>query len=159
LRVLIVYYSKTGNTEAISNAIKETLRASHEVDVSKIEMVGEYSNHLPHLNPRIFFDTIMNGKPRIKPTIDISSYDLVFVGTPNWYGRIAPPVSTFIESLTTAGRKKAVVFVSSGLGRESYTDDLRNKLEGKGFKVLKELSLTRREISESQLKEIMEILT
>jgi flavodoxin len=159
LRVLIVYYSKTGNTEVISNAIKETLKPSHEVDVLRIEMVKEYSSSLPHLNPRIFFDTVMDRKPSMRSTIDISSYDLVFVGAPNWYGRVAPPVGTFIESITEANGKKAVVFVSSGLGRKSYADDLGNKLEGKGFKVLKKLSLTREEISGSQLKEITELLT
>jgi flavodoxin len=159
LRVLIAYYSKTRNTEKISDAVRQALESSCEVDVLKIEMVREYSDTLPHLNPRIFFDTILNRKPRITSLQDMSPYDVICVGTPNWYGRIAPPVSTFIEEMTNAGGKKAIALVSSGLGRESYANGLKNRLEEKNLKVLKALSLTLREINESQLREIKETVT
>jgi flavorubredoxin len=124
----------------------------------KIEMVKEYSNLLPHLNPRILLDIFLNREPRKRHVIDMSPYDLICVGTPNWYGRIPPPVNTFINKITIAERKKAIAFVSSGFGKGSYADDLKNRLEEKGFNVLKTLSLTLREISESQLREIREIL-
>lgn len=159
MRVLIAYYSKTGNTEAISNAIKEALESTCQVNMLKIEMVKEYGSRLSHLNPRVFFDTILNRKPRIKSVVDLNPYDLVCVGTPNWYGRTAPPVNTFIEETTHIEGKKAIGFVSSGWGRESYAEELRGRLEKKGLKVLKTLSLTLREISEAQRRGIRETLT
>jgi flavodoxin len=159
LRILIAYYSKTGNTEAISNTIKEAFESTCQVDLIKIEMVKEYSDRLPHFNPRIFFDTILNRKPRIKSVEDMDPYDLVCVGTPNWYGRTAPPVNTFIEEMSRVEGKKAIGFVSSGWGKEIYADDLRERLEKKGLRVLKALSLTLREISETQIREIRETLT
>jgi flavodoxin len=159
LRILIAYYSQTGNTEAISNAIKEALESTFQVDVLKIEMIKEYSRRLPHLSPRIFFDTILNRKPKITSIIDLNPYDLVFVGTPNWYGRTAPPVNTFIEMMTGIEGKKAIGFVSSGWGWESYAEDLKRRLEKKGLIVLEALSLTLREISGSQLRGIRETLT
>jgi flavorubredoxin len=122
-------------------------------------MVNEYSDFLPHLNPRILFDILLSRKPRIMPVVDISPYDVVCVGTPNWYGRIAPPINTFIHDVTIVDGKRAMAFVSSGWGKENYADDLKNKLEEKGFKVLKKLSIILADISESQLKEIKEILT
>ena len=158
LRILIAYYSKTGNTQAISNTMKEALEESCEVDMMKIEMVREYSDVLPHLNPRIILDIILGRKPRIRAIEDMNPYDLICVGTPNWYNRIAPPVDTFIEEMTNAAGKKAIAFVSSGREGESYADDLRIRLERKGLKVLKTLSLTLREISKSQLREIKESL-
>lgn len=158
LRILIVYYSKTGNTEAISNSIKEALESTYLVDMLKIQMVKEYGEHLFHLNPRIFLDIILNRKPRIKAVADVNPYDLVFVGTSNWYGRTAPPVNAFIEKLTSIEGKKAIGFVSSGWGRKSYADDLRKRLEKRGLKVVKALSLMLRKISETQLIEIREIL-
>jgi len=158
MKILIVYYSKTGNTETISNAIMEALKANNEINVLKIEMVKEYSNLLTHINPRILLDIFLNRKPKVRSVIDIAPYDLICVGTPNWYGRIAPPLNTFIEKMTIVEGKKAIAYVSSGLGRESYAEDLRKLLEGKGFKVLKAMSLVLTEISESQLKEIKEIL-
>jgi len=159
LRVLIAYYSKTGNTETISNAIREALAADFEVDIFKIEMVKKYSDFLPHLNPRIILDIFLKRKPRIRSLEDMSPYDLICVGTPNWYGRTAPPVNTFIEEMINIKGKKGIAFVSSGLGKESYADDLKKRLEKKGLKVLKTLSLILQELSESQLKEIREILT
>jgi len=149
-----VYYSKTGNTETIANAMKDTLKANCEVGMLKIEMAKEYSNLLPHLNPRILFHVMMSRKPRTKPIIDVSPYDLVCVGTPNWFGRITPPINTFIENMTMVDGKKVIAFVSSGWGKESYADDLKKKLEKKGFKMIKKLSLILGEISESQLREI-----
>ncbi len=159
LRILIAYYSKTGNTETISNTMSEALAADFEVDVLKIEMVKEYSDLLPHLNPRIIFDTFLNRKPRIRSLEDMSPYDFICVGTPNWYGRTAPPVNTFIEEMSNNKGKKAIAFVSSGLGKESYAEDLKKRLEKKGLKVLKTLNLILQELSESQLREIREILT
>jgi flavodoxin len=159
LKILIAYYSKTGNTEAISNAIKEALESTCQVDMLKIEMVKDYGNRLSHLNPRIFFDTVLNRKPRIRFVEDMNPYDLICVGTPNWYGRTAPPLNTFIEEMNHIEGKKAIGFVSSRWGRKSYAGDLRKKLEKRGLKVLKALSLTLREISETQLREIRETLS
>jgi len=141
LRILIAYYSKTGNTETISNAIREALAADFEVDVLKIEMVKEYSDFLPHLNPRIIFDTFLNRRPRIKSLENMNPYDFICVGTPNWYGRTAPPVNTFIEEMIDDKGKKAIAFISSEYGKESYADDLKKRLEKKGLKVLKSLNL------------------
>jgi flavodoxin len=155
----MAYYSKTGNTEAIASAIEEALESTCQLDVLRIEMVKEYGDRLSHLNPRIFFDTILNRKPRIRSVADMDPYDLVCVGTPNWYGRTAPPVNTFIEEMTSTEGKKAVGFVTSGWGKKSYADDLRKRLEKRGLKVLKALSLTLREISEPQLREIRETVT
>jgi flavodoxin len=159
LRILIAYYSKTGNTETISSAIGEALAADFDVDIFKIEMVKKYSDLLPHLNPRIILDIFLNRKPKIRSLEDMSQYDLICVGTPNWYGRTAPPMNTFIEEMTNVKGKKAIAFVSSGLGRESYADDLKKRLERKGLKVLKALSLTLQELDESLLREIRETLT
>lgn len=158
MRILIAYYSKTGNTETISNIIKEALESACEVDMLKIEMVKEYSDRLSHLNPRIFLDTVLSRKPKIRSVRDMTPYDLVFVGAPNWYGRTAPPVNTFIEEMINCEGKKAIAFVSSGWGRKSYADDLRRRLEKRGLKALMVLSLTLREIGESQLREIRETL-
>lgn len=158
LRILIAYYSKTGNTEAISNLIEQALEASCEVDKLKIEMVRDYSDLVPHFNPRIILDVLLSRKPRIRSLKDMSPYDLICVGTPNWYGRTAPPIDTFVKEMTNVAGKKAVAFVSSGLGRESYGDDLRKRLEQKGLIVVKTLSLVRREISETHLREIRDSL-
>ena len=156
LRALVAYYSKTGNTQAISSAIKEALEPTCQVDLLRIKMVKEYSDNLLHVNPRVILDIVGNRKPRIVAPEDVDSYDLICIGTPNWYSRIAPPVNTFIDDLANATGKKAVAYVSSGFALESYATDLGKILENKGLRVIKRLSLKQEKISESQLKEIRE---
>ena len=157
MKALIAFYSKTGNTETVSNAIKKALESNYEVDVLKIEMVKEYSSSLLHINPRVLLDVALSRRPGIRPLGNLGSYDLICVGTPNWYGRTAPPVRTFLEKLTNVNGKRAIGFVTSGLRKESYSDELRTRLERKGLRVVKVLNLTLGEIDEPQLREIKDI--
>jgi flavodoxin len=159
LKALIAFYSKTGNTGTVSNAIKKALESNCEVDVLRIEMVREYSNCMLHINPRVLLDVALSRRPRIKPLGSLGSYDLICIGTPNWYGRTAPPVRTFIEELTNVDGKRAIGFVTSGFGKESYADELRRRLERKGLRVVKALSLTLGQMSELQQKEIAKIIS
>jgi hypothetical protein len=67
------------NTESISNAIKNALESTCQVDMLKIEMVKKYSDRLSHLNLRIFPSTIPNKKPRIRSVADMNPYDFVWL--------------------------------------------------------------------------------
>ena len=49
--------------------------------------------------------------------LDLAQYDVIFIGTPNWYGTMAPPVRTFIVRNAAALKGKTVcVFVTHGSG-------------------------------------------
>jgi flavorubredoxin len=139
--------------------IREFLAGDFEVHVLRVEMVKEYSNVLLHFNPRMIFDLVLNRKPRIRSLQNVGSYDFICVGTPNWYGRTAPPIITFVEDTANIEGMKVIAFVSSGLGKASCAEDLEKKLEKKGLRVLKTMNLILDEISESQLREIREIIS
>ena len=48
---------------------------------------------------------------------DIAQYDVIFVGTPNWWGTMAPPVRTFLTENASAMRGKIVcLFQTNGGG-------------------------------------------
>ncbi|MBC7319299.1 flavodoxin, partial [bacterium] len=54
--------------------------------------------------------------PPIKTKIDnIDLYDTIFVGSPNWWSTIAPPVATFLSTYDLSG-KTIVPFCSHGGG-------------------------------------------
>jgi len=159
MNILLAYYSKTGNTQRIAEKIQKTLKSTGKVDLFRIEMVKEYSNKLMHLNPRINLDCVFRRKPEIKPLKSIKDYDALIIGCPIWAFTNAPPVNTFIEKLEKVKDKRAVVFVSSGMGRENFTKRVKEKLEEKGMKVVKTLSLKLDQIDEKQLKEISKALT
>ncbi len=54
--------------------------------------------------------------PALKNKItDFEAYDTVFVGTPNWWSTVAPPIATFLTENNTAG-KTVVPFCTHGGG-------------------------------------------
>ena len=49
--------------------------------------------------------------------LDLAKYDVIFVGTPNWWGTMAPPVRTFLTENAAALKGKTVcVFQTHGGG-------------------------------------------
>jgi len=60
--------------------------------------------------------------PALKNQIDhVESYDTIFVGSPNWWNTVAPPVATFLSENDLSG-KTIVPFCThggGGLGRIS----------------------------------------
>lgn len=63
-----------------------------------------------------FFDTRFNSPIGLKNKIaDLESYDTVFVGTPNWWSTIAPPIAAFLTENNLSG-KTIVPFCTHGGG-------------------------------------------
>lgn len=113
-KILITYYTRSGNTEKFANQIKSIVGG----DLFKIEEVNKY--------PPSYQDVLKVSKVeiqnQIKPPIErlvenIDLYEVVFIGTPNWYGTMAPPVATFI-SLHDLSGKKIIPFATHGGGGE-----------------------------------------
>ncbi len=53
------------------------------------------------------------------PVVRASDFDVIYVGTPNWWGTMAPPVATFLEELAKDGAlkgKTVVPFLTHGSG-------------------------------------------
>ena len=80
----------------------------------------------------------------IKPVegLDLAKYDVVFVGTPNWWGTMAPPVRTWVTQNKDALKGKTVcIFQTHGgggmqrVGKEfaEVVDDAAKVLPPKAF--------------------------
>lgn len=91
--VLVVYYSRSGNTEALARAIAKEYNA----DILKLTE-DQYS--LDYWGWRNATNDA-RGKVRsvrINPQIyDLESYKLIFLGSPVWLYRPAPPIWSFVE--------------------------------------------------------------
>ena len=56
-----------------------------------------------------------NFKPELKNKVeDISKYDVIFIGSPNWWSTIAPPVATFLTSYDLSGKTVVPFFTHGG---------------------------------------------
>ena len=96
LKVLVLYYSQTGTTKAVAEALQQQLGA----DIEEIVAVNSYGED--------FGATIARGQkelqegtlPEIQPIqADIASYDVIFLGYPVWFGTYANPIATILSAL------------------------------------------------------------
>ena len=120
-KMLVLYYSQTGNTKAVAEEIANKLGA----DIEEITMVDPYDPDFQATIDRCKKDQEQGILPEIQPVkADIANYDVIFLGFPVWFGTYAPPVTTFLNGADLSG-KKIVPFCTFGSGGlESSAKDL-----------------------------------
>lgn len=113
-KVLVAYFSATGNTKSVAEKLATAINA----DLFEIIPEQPYTNEdLNWQNDKSRSSVEMGDKssrPKIASKInDISQYNIVFVGSPIWWGREPSIIDTFIESYDFAD-KTVIPFVTSG---------------------------------------------
>jgi len=115
-RILIVYFSHSGNTREIAQQIKNATGG----DLFEIQPVTPYPEDYDTVVLQAKSEINSGYKPQLKTKVEkIESYDVMFVGSPNWWNTIAPPVATFLSSYDLSG-KTIVPFIThegSRMGR------------------------------------------
>uniref|UniRef100_I2Q4E0 Flavodoxin n=1 Tax=Desulfovibrio sp. U5L TaxID=596152 RepID=I2Q4E0_9BACT len=115
-KILIVYYSRTGNTREVANQIHQLIGG----DIVAIETVNPYPSDYRETTRQAKQELESGYRPPIKTKIpDLASYDLVFVGSPNWWGTVSMPVMTFLSENDLSGKTLAPFMTHGGsaLGR------------------------------------------
>jgi flavodoxin len=108
MKALIAYYSKGGNTKKIAEAIKEELIArGHSVDIEEIKPKKEHGL-LAWGFIRIFKGECPIEPPKIN---NVSKYDIVCVGSPNWT-RLSLPTARYLKEILGL-KNKSVAFFSA----------------------------------------------
>ena len=111
-KVLIAYYSHSGNTKAMANQIHEIAGG----DLFEIIPVTAYPTDHAECVERGRKEIEEGFKPKLQTKIDnIASYDIIFVGSPNWCSTIAPPVTAFLSEYDLSG-KTVIPFCTHGRG-------------------------------------------
>jgi flavodoxin len=107
-KVLVVYFSHSGNTKIVANKIKNFTDA----DILEIIPERAYPQDYDSVVNQAKIEIKSNFRPKLKnDKINIQNYDIIFVGSPNWWNTIAPPISTFLTSYDLSG-KKIVTFIT-----------------------------------------------
>ncbi|MEL9940241.1 MAG: flavodoxin [Ignisphaera sp.] len=121
-KALIVYYSWSGNTRRVAQVIHEYVGG----DI--VELVPEK----PY--PTSYSETLRQAKreiesgylPPLKTKIEnIEQYDIVFVGSPNWWGTIAPPVASFLANHNLSGKTIAPFITHGGGGKGRSIEEIK----------------------------------
>lgn len=93
MRTAIIYYSRTGTTRKIADA----LAAKLEADIGEIQC-PRYG-HGPIRYLLAGYNSVKGNLPSIKdPPIDPSGYDLVLIGTPVWTSHPSLPVRAYLAA-------------------------------------------------------------
>ena len=137
---LVVYFSRTGNTEKIAEYLIEITNADSYVIEAAVPYTDEdieYNNDSCRANQEQNAKTV---RPEIATPIDsIDSYDTIFLGYPIWWGQEPRIIDTFLESYDFSD-KTVIPFCTSGSsGIETSENNISelvtigNQLEGKRF--------------------------
>jgi flavodoxin len=110
--ILIAYYSHSGNTRKIANLIHREVGGT----IHEIQPKVPYPNSYNAVVDQAKIEIETEYKPALQSTLDhLESYDTIFVGSPNWWSTIAPPVATFLSGYDLSG-KTIVPFCTHGGG-------------------------------------------
>ena len=143
-KMLIVYYSLTGNTEFVAEQIQLLTGA----DVFKLELTEPYSEDFQTTITRLNSEREAGILPKLNSRADnLADYDTVFLGTPNWFGTLSTPLLAFLASEDLSG-KTIVPFITFGRGGLQNTiTDLKAALPDST--ILEELGITGNEVEDS----------
>lgn len=126
-KVLIAYYSWSGNTKKVAEEIKEKTNGT----LFRIETVNPYPSEYRATTEQAKKEINNGFRPELKQKIpDLSQYDLIFIGSPNWWGTIAPAISSFLAA-SDLSNKIVIPFITHGGGGEQNTiKDLTAQCKG-----------------------------
>lgn len=113
VKALVVFYSRTGRTKIIAEAIARSLKAEIEEireDKGRSGLVGLLKSG---------YEAMIGKLACIQPASkNPEEYDLVVVGSPVWAGRLSSPIRTYLTLYGDRIRKAAFFSTcSSGEGR------------------------------------------
>ncbi|MBR3124906.1 MAG: hypothetical protein IKF42_05700, partial [Mogibacterium sp.] len=112
-KVLIAYFSWSGNTRGIAEEIQRQTGA----DIFEIAPVKAYSTDYNTVLMEAQEDQHNQARPELTGHVDnIDDYDTILLGYPNWWASIPMPIASFLEEYDFAG-KRIVPFCSHGGGR------------------------------------------
>ena len=110
--ILIAYFSWSGHTKQLAEEIQSLTGG----DIFEIIPETPYTDDINELSGIASREQRDNARPQLAAHIDdISKYDTVFVGYPNWWNNMPMPVFTFLEEYDLSG-KTVIPFTSYGNG-------------------------------------------
>lgn len=111
-KCLIAYFSRKGNTEVIAKMIKELTGG----DLFHISTKKPYPEDYHDTTVKAKQELRSNARPELSDHVaDMDSYNLVYLGYPNWWGTAPMAIRTFLESYDFSG-KKIIPFCTHGGG-------------------------------------------
>lgn len=111
--ILVVYFTRTGNTKMIADIISEKTGGTKV----RLETEKKYSSDYGSVYDEALEELNTNARPKLKTKIEnMDTYDAVFVGYPIWHGDAPMAIRSFLEEYDFTG-KKVIPFCTSASSR------------------------------------------
>ena len=141
-RLLVAYYSYTGNTKRIAQILAERLQNS--CDVETVEIIPTRKRCYFHW---LAYSFVPDSEVEIDNSeIELSHYDVVLLGFPKWTFS-CPPLNRFIRKLRSPNKPRFYLFMTcGGFDEQRFLDSFTRKLVRMGCDVAGSLTIERKQI-------------
>ncbi|MEZ4970925.1 MAG: flavodoxin [Flavobacteriaceae bacterium] len=134
---LVVFFSRSGNTELMARKIAE-IKKAHVIPIqSKRDQIG-FKGWMEALRDARKTTT------EISPSkVDLSKYDTIYIGSPIWLYSPTPQVFEFANQNDFTGKKVVLFNSMNSKFEQEYIDDFKNIIEKNGGTFLKHIYIIR----------------
>lgn len=109
-----------GNTHKAAEMIAEVVKG----DLFEIKSIRGYSEAYKECVTQAKEEYDTNARPELVEDIDISEYEVIYLGYPNWCGTMPMPVWTFLDNHDWTGKTICPFCTNEGSGLANSTADL-----------------------------------
>ena len=127
-RIAVVYFTKTGNTKSLAEAVRHMTGAA----LFRVETVEPYPESYGSAT-EIVKDELQRGviRPSRPLAFNPDDYDVVVLATPTWWHHAAMPLQTWIRSVDLSAKKILTANTHGGGGLMHTREDFEALLAGR----------------------------
>lgn len=166
-KILIAYFSRAdenygvgviekGNTEIIAEMIAEETGG----ELFHIERDTPYPAEYEACTDEAKQEQSDHARPNLKADVDISDYDIIYLGYPTWWGDMPMPVYTFLEAHDWNGKTVIPFCTHAGSGLSNTETAIKDTCSGAtvldGLAVVGTTAQNNRDEAESSVTEWLE---
>jgi flavodoxin len=130
-KILILYYSLTGNTKACCEALQQALGA----DSIEIKDLSDRSGRWGFFKSAL--GSLLGMHTDIEPeNPDLSPYPHIILGSPIWTGKLSMAIRTLIDNNKFNGKKVVIFTTTNAFEKEEYKEKSKNLVREAGGEVV-----------------------
>lgn len=120
-KILITYYTWSGNTKAIA----ETIQSKTQGRIFELNPIHAYSRNYKACLDQAKKEIKSGSAPSLETIPEnFEKYDVIFIGSPIWWGTMAPPVLSFLKQADLNSKKVVPFCTHGGGGQGHFTADV-----------------------------------
>ena len=140
IRACVIFYSYSGVTRGVA----EGIRQASGCDLIEVRTVKEYTAFTAYTTG-VLRSRKGSCDPIVPDIIDVSDYDLIFIGSPVWAWKPAPAINAAVRALRGCEGKTAVTFVTCSENPGEALPLLKKALTERGVRVVVEFCLNKQD--------------